>query len=49
MSFLRQPAPFDYQRNCSNAERWQTWVRQFNMYLLAANVTDDAQKLNTFL
>jgi hypothetical protein len=49
MSYLRQPEQFDYQRNCSNAERWQTWVRKFNMFLLASNITDEAQQLNTFL
>ena len=46
---LRQPAPFDYQRNCSNAARWETWVRQFNMFILAAGIKEDEQQVNTFL
>ena len=41
---LRQPAPFDYQRNCSNAARWETWVRQFNMFILAAGIEEDEQR-----
>jgi hypothetical protein len=42
---LRQPASFEYQRNCS---RWDTWVRQFNMFLLASGIKGDEQQTNTF-
>jgi hypothetical protein len=48
-SGLTQPSPFEYQTHGSNARRWATWVRSFNIYLKAAGVTVEDAELNTFL
>ncbi|CAB4007064.1 PREDICTED: uncharacterized protein LOC109615404 [Paramuricea clavata] len=42
---LKPPPPFDAEGdNSSLAQRWKEWRERFNMYTVAANIKDDAQK-----
>lgn len=42
---LKPPPPFDAEGDSSSlAQRWKDWRERFNMYTVAANIKDDAQK-----
>ncbi|CAB3986536.1 Uncharacterized protein K02A2.6 [Paramuricea clavata] len=47
---LKPPPPFDAEGdNSSLAQRWKEWRERFNMYTVAANIEDDAQKCAVLL
>lgn len=39
----------DIRGGSHNSNRWNTWLKQFEIYLIATNVTDETIKINTFL
>ena len=42
---LKPPPPFDAEGDSSSlAQRWKEWRERFDMYTVAANIKDDAQK-----
>lgn len=42
---LTPPLPFDADQSISSVgQRWKEWRERFDMYLVAANITDDKQK-----
>lgn len=44
LSHLAPPPPFDAESESSSLARWKEWRERFEMYLLAANITDAKQK-----
>jgi hypothetical protein len=45
LTHLAPPPAFDAESNKSSlAQRWKDWRERFDMYLLAANITDAKQK-----
>jgi hypothetical protein len=45
LTHLASPPAFDAESDKSSlAQRWKDWLERFDMYLLAANITDAKQK-----
>ena len=47
---LKPPPPFDAEGDSSSlAQRWKEWQERFDMYTVAANIKDNAQKCAVLL